>query len=704
MTSSDFGRADTRELPISDAHSRERVPIYFIWHPAVGPLLSLGMLAASARHRHEGALTRSFEIRRPETAESMLDDLHSRRGPAILVCSDYVFTLDANLAAARTAKAHNRSLFVIHGGPSAPARIADAEQFLTDHGDVADVLVRGEGEEALCEILGAVADRNALCSDALTGIAGLTFTTADGRFVRTPDRPRIADPDALPSPYLTGEFDDIPVAAWVEPPFFESNRGCPYGCTFCDWGSSTNSRVRTFAIERVLGEIEWALTRGVRQVMLCDANFGLLRRDVDIARGIAELRTRLGSPDIVMFTPSKSRWRHLRDVLDVFFDAGITPLASISLQTTDPSVLEAVDRQNVSIDSYLSLAAALRRRGHALVGDLIMGLPGQTTASYRNDLQFMLDHEIMPRTFPLRLLPNAPMNDPAYRSRWGISSVPGDLVEETATLSTSDWERMRALQRAEIIFERLGLLRHVMRLVQWDYGILATELMERVIDLSADGNIRYPNLTWVVRHFERTGRPAAGWKHFYEDVREFLLNDLGVPASDSVDTVLCLQEFLMPAPRRRYPSDLALNHDYLAYYGSAARRLYQDGHAGRPDRPLRSYPPTRFSVHSDPLGVGDRGLDFNSQTGREAHLEGDFHVGATSANELESPLLRRLPALAGYRSAAVERFVTSLLGDDWSDPDVAPTPTPVALGRSGPSESFAPFSRTVRPPPAQDHS
>ena len=33
----------------------------------------------------------------------------------------------------------------------------------------------------------------------------------------------------------------------------ESNRGCPYGCTFCDWGSATLSKVRNFDLDRVYG-------------------------------------------------------------------------------------------------------------------------------------------------------------------------------------------------------------------------------------------------------------------------------------------------------------------------------------------------------------------------------------------------------------------------------------------------------------------
>ena len=58
-------------------------------------------------------------------------------------------------------------------------------------------------------------------------------------------QPRTKDLDTFPSAYLTDTVWDLVektdgikyIAAW------ETNRGCPYQCTFCDWGSLTNSRL-----------------------------------------------------------------------------------------------------------------------------------------------------------------------------------------------------------------------------------------------------------------------------------------------------------------------------------------------------------------------------------------------------------------------------------------------------------------------------
>ena len=68
------------------------------------------------------------------------------------------------------------------------------------------------------------------------------------------------DLDVLPSPHLTGVFDHIVKnnSNYKFHMTLETNRGCPYQCTFCDWGSLTYNKIKKFDIDRVFAEIEWA--------------------------------------------------------------------------------------------------------------------------------------------------------------------------------------------------------------------------------------------------------------------------------------------------------------------------------------------------------------------------------------------------------------------------------------------------------------
>ena len=124
-----------------------------------------------------------------------------------------------------------------------PRAAGPCETFFAQH-PYFDVAVRHEGEVTLAEMLNEVARSGVGPSDLsrvdLSTVEGLTFRR-NGELVRTPDRGRTPDLSIFPSPYTTGEFDH-----WIDDKSYlpiETNRGCPYGCTFCDWGAATLSKV-----------------------------------------------------------------------------------------------------------------------------------------------------------------------------------------------------------------------------------------------------------------------------------------------------------------------------------------------------------------------------------------------------------------------------------------------------------------------------
>src|SRR5207244_1673497 len=56
---------------------------------------------------------------------------------------------------------------------------------------------------------------------------------------------------------------------------WETNRGCPYSCNFCDWGSATMAKLRRFSMERVSAEADWLSYISPSFVLVADANFGI---------------------------------------------------------------------------------------------------------------------------------------------------------------------------------------------------------------------------------------------------------------------------------------------------------------------------------------------------------------------------------------------------------------------------------------------
>ncbi len=135
-----------------------------------------------------------------------------------------------------------------------------------------DICVKQEGEIAFKRIL----EEHLKETPNYTSIPGLLIND-NGKTILTGSSPRIDDLDVIPSPYLSGIFDKLmskyPEVRWNAT--LETNRGCPYACTFCDWGSLTYNKVKVFNLERVFDELEWIAQKGIDFVSFTDANFGI---------------------------------------------------------------------------------------------------------------------------------------------------------------------------------------------------------------------------------------------------------------------------------------------------------------------------------------------------------------------------------------------------------------------------------------------
>lgn len=118
---------------------------------------------------------------------------------------------------------------VILGGPEPPHH---AREYL-ERG--ADVIVIGEGELTLEELIPRLARDDAA---ALHDVAGIAFRDADGKVVRTPPRPQIADLSAQPWPDREAIDLERYLETWhthhgVRSVSLITARGCPYTCTWC---------------------------------------------------------------------------------------------------------------------------------------------------------------------------------------------------------------------------------------------------------------------------------------------------------------------------------------------------------------------------------------------------------------------------------------------------------------------------------------
>ena len=184
---------------------------------------SIATLAAYAMKDKE--ITDSFSFEKIFlTRDKIEKDIEVCDNTDILLCSCYSWNWQITNMLAKAVKEKNPDCLIVFGGPEVPGR---HEKFFEKYPYI-DILVHNEGEITLHEILKEYkSTRN---YGNILGIETKDYKNAP--------RPRIKDLDIIPSVYSTDIIWDLVekrtdinyIATW------ETNRGCPFSCTFCDWG------------------------------------------------------------------------------------------------------------------------------------------------------------------------------------------------------------------------------------------------------------------------------------------------------------------------------------------------------------------------------------------------------------------------------------------------------------------------------------
>jgi radical SAM superfamily enzyme YgiQ (UPF0313 family) len=285
-------------------------------------------------------------------------------------------------ALAMMAMARHLGARVVVGGPDPPHH---AESYLR-HG--ADVVVIGEGEQTLAELLPALQAGGADWST----INGIVFRSADGSIVRTPPRALLPDLDRQPFPDRAAI--DVPsyLNAWRErhgagTVSLITARGCPYTCTWCSRSVFGESHRRR-SVANVADEVEAIVDRyRPERVWYADDVFAIHKTwTLDYARELERRRLRLPFECI-------SRAERIDDgVADALVSLGCFRVW-IGAESGSQRILDAMKRK-VSLDQVRDTAARLRRRGIEVGMFIMLGYDGEDMS----DLLATLDH--LKRTSP----------------------------------------------------------------------------------------------------------------------------------------------------------------------------------------------------------------------------------------------------------------------------------------------------------------
>lgn len=429
--------------------------------------------------------------------------------------SAYVWNIRLSLAIAEALKKIDSRIVIVFGGPQVPDQ---PEQFLRQNPFI-DLVCHGEGEQVFSHII----DR--MDSRSWGDIPAVSYLGKDGKFVTHPRGGRIKDLELYPSPYLNNVFRQLmlehPKEKWLA--LWETNRGCPFACTFCDWGSAIAAKVFKFDMNRLLQEVEWFAKNCIEFIFCCDANFGMLARDYDLVQFVGDAKRQFGYPQALSVQNTKNATDRAYKVQKLLHEEGLNKGVTISFQSMDPAALQASKRHNISTKSFQELQARFSQDGIPTYSDMILGLPEETYDSFADGIDEIISNGQHNRIQfnNLSILPNAEMGDPAYQQRYGMKTITSqiinihgalegqeegeireyqDLIVATSTMPAHDWVRTRALCW-------MTALTHFDKLLQIPLVIL------HVI-----AGIRYREM------FEAFMGPQPAHRHMFSDIQSFFLD------------------------------------------------------------------------------------------------------------------------------------------------------------------------------------
>ena len=437
----------------------------------------------------------------------------------VALFSAYVWNINISLALAEELKRKNKEVLIIFGGPSVPDK---PEKFLQLHPFI-DLLCHQEGERTLTSVLDQFPTKN-WCE-----IPGISFRNNNDDVTANSVLPRIRDLTVLPSPYLDGIFDGLmetnPERQWLIS--WETNRGCPFACTYCDWGSAINSKVSRMDLTKLYSELEWFASKNMEFIFVCDANFGMLPRDYDIAKKAVQVRQEYGYPHVLSVQATKNARERSYKIQKLLYDGGLHKSINLAVQSTDETVLQNIKRGNISIGDYAKLQQKFAAENIPTYSDLIIGLPGDNFVSFKRSAESLISRGQHNRIQfnNLSILPNAELADQRSKSKFEIQTVTipivnmhgtieenisdgiseaQELVISTASMSKKEWVQMRMFATAMEFF-------YFNKVLQIPILMLAKYTDKKVTDvimllISETLTTNYPTLNFVRNIFEKNAK------------------------------------------------------------------------------------------------------------------------------------------------------------------------------------------------------
>lgn len=347
--------------------------------------LGIGTISSYCRKHLEEESAEWSLFKFPNKLIAAIED----EAPDILGLSHYMWNANLIRFISREVKRHFPDTLVVIGGPNLTQTSEWMQNFFAD--SKADFHTSWAGEDPFLQIVKARMKPNASFDSIQrdSNLHGVWRLNPDnGRAEEIKVTKTIKNLDDIPSPYLNHSLDHFLADGLT--PMLETTRGCPFKCTFCDWGNATMGKVTFYSIERLKQDLDYitAHTKN-EQLDIADANFGILKKQhLELSYYIKTLSQRTGYPDRIINTWNQKKTDEMLQMADNLKE--ICPMTTSS-QSLNSDVLKNIKRYNITHKEWLKIKPFCAERGITMYCELIFGLPGETMHSYLEGVRYLFN-------------------------------------------------------------------------------------------------------------------------------------------------------------------------------------------------------------------------------------------------------------------------------------------------------------------------
>jgi len=448
--------------------------------------------------------------------------------PDVVMVTNYMWNEALSLWYLNFVKKINPNILTVMGGPNISIEENRQKEFMKKNPQI-DIYVLGEGDFLAKDIVELFMkyDHNI---EALKKSGELTSCVyaEDGNFVVKGAAQRVRKLDEIPSPWLTGimdKFFDDKLS-----PLYETNRGCPFTCTFCVQGTKFYNKVTLFGIERVRDELFYIAKKiqsdspNVKILRIADPNFGMYERDIEISKYMGETQKLYEYPTFIDATTGKNKPERIIKAMEQVSGALIMWQ---SVQSLDDTVLTNVKRENIKLSTYNEINVYLKGRGLRSQADLILCLPGETLESHTKALEGLTNSGVLRfNNFQAMILKGSEMETVEAREKFGFQTK-FRLIQKNFSIHKEE----KVFESEEIIvstetfsFENYIVARKYHLVINLFLNELRFEKLLKFFD-----KLYIPRWLWIQQLFEMVESSSfikSIFKRFEEDTKNELFNSI----------------------------------------------------------------------------------------------------------------------------------------------------------------------------------